>query len=79
MRENVFVRITQFVLGGNLVSWMIGANVRCKVSVPSGHKVSHHFIHRFANGWTGRDKYPRAIGTAPTLNMLYPNHLAGHA
>ena len=60
-------------------SGLLGANERHKFLVPVRYKIQLHFIDRVANGRTGRDKYPSALGTAPTLNRLHPNQFSGHA
>jgi hypothetical protein len=60
-------------------SWVLGTNVEFKFFVPLRRKVHLHFVHSVANGRSGRDEHPRAVGAAPTFNTLYLNHFTGHA
>ena len=63
-----------------LASWMIGANVQCKLFVALQLEVVHHFIERWADGRSSGDETPvtfRATKTPKPL-LLNPDQLPAH-
>jgi hypothetical protein len=63
-----------------LGSWMIGANMQCKLFVALQLEVVHHFIERCAGGSTRRFKPPATVGAAktPKTQLFNPHQLPAH-
>jgi hypothetical protein len=56
-----------------LGSWVIGANMQCKLLVALQLKVPHHFIEKFASGRARRVEDPDAFGATKTPKTLLFN------
>ena len=63
-----------------LGSWVIGANMRCKLLVALPLEVAHHFIERCASGCTRRFEPPVTFGTPETAKTLLfnPHQVPAH-
>jgi len=61
-------------------SWVIGANMQCKLFVALQLEVAHHFIERRAGEDTRRFEPPAAFGATKTSKtlLLSPNQFAAH-
>jgi len=70
------MRIELFSFGG-LGSWVLGANVGYKFSVPLHHKFQHHFIHSMAKGRPGRGEHPTRSRSSPNPQYALPKSFRG--
>src|SRR5208282_5946600 len=63
-----------------LGSWVIGANMGCKLFVAPHLEVVHHFIERCAGGRTRRLEPPATFGAtkSPKTQLLNPYQLPAH-
>src|ERR1700694_4981946 len=63
-----------------LASWVIGANMECKLFVALQLEVAHHFIERCAGQRTRRFEPPVTFGATKTAKMplLNPYQLPAH-
>jgi hypothetical protein len=63
-----------------LGSWVISANMHCKLFVTLQFEVAHHLIERRAGEGTTRFEPPVAFGATKTPKMLLlnPHHLPAH-
>jgi len=75
-RCELFIVLAPCVLG----SWVIGANMGCKLFVALRLEVAHHFIERFADGRTRRFEPPATFGATktPKTLLLKPYELPAH-
>ena len=74
------VRRFQLFRVGIFGSWVVGANMRCKLLVAAQLEVAHHFIEGCAGGRTGRFEPPATFGATkpPKARLLNPYHLPPH-
>jgi hypothetical protein len=70
------VRLGSRALG----SWVIGANMQCKLSVALQLEVAHHFIERCAGERSRRFELPATFGATktPKTRLLNPHQLPAH-
>jgi len=54
-------------------SWVIGANMQCKLFVALQLEVAHHFIEGCAAGRSGRHEPPATLGATKTSETLLLN------
>ena len=61
-------------------SWVIGANMRCKLFVALQLEVAHHFVERCASGPTRGFEPPATFGTPKTPKTLLfnPHEIPAH-
>ena len=66
--------------GCALASWMIGANVQCKLFVALQLEVAHHFIERCAGRRSSGSETPATFRTTKTPKplLLNPHQLPAH-
>lgn len=77
------ISVVRFELFGvcDLASWMIGANMQCKLFVAPQLEVAHHFIERCSGRRSSRFEAPATFRTTKTPKplLLNPNQLAAHS
>jgi len=61
-----------------LDSWVLAANMQCKLFVALQLEVAHHFIERCAAGRTRRFEQPATFRATKTPKTLNPYQLAAH-
>jgi hypothetical protein len=63
-----------------LGSWVIGANMQCKLFVALQLEVAHHFIERCAGGRTRRFEPPATFGATktPKTRLFNPHQFPAH-
>ena len=64
-----------------LGSWVIGANMQCKLFVALQLEVAHHFIERCAGGRTRRFEPPATFGATktPKTRLFNPHQFPAHS
>jgi len=71
--------VVQFELCA-LGSWVIGANMQCKLSIALQLEVAHHFVEGCAGERARRFEQPATFGTTktPKMRLLNPHQLPAH-